>query len=114
MRRRFWSKRCKADELNLTCYRTSLPSGVQSPHPPSGGLSVSLVFRRCGNDHLFGPKVPESRHVEGHVGEDHQVLEEGEQSVDSGFTVFVVASEEVGGDQAAGDVKQEETHLVVI
>lgn len=44
--------------------------------------SVALVFCCHSNDHLFVPKVPEGRHVEGHVGKDHQVLEEGEERVD--------------------------------
>lgn len=100
-----------------------------------GGASVPFVFRRRGHDHLFAPEVPEGRHVEGHVGEHHQVLEEGEQGVDcraerqevnnekhheaqsetltltSCFTELVVASEEVSGRQTAADVKQEETQL---
>lgn len=73
--------------------------------------------------------------MEGHVGEHHQVLEEGEQGVDCGaerqevntekhreaqsemltltscFTERVVASEEVSSRQTAADVKQEETQL---
>lgn len=47
----------------------------------SAVCSVSLVFRRRGHDHLFTPEVPEGRHVEGHVGENHHVLAEREQGV---------------------------------
>lgn len=46
----------------------------------SGRSSVS--YQRRGHDQLFAAKVPESRKVEGDVGEDHQVLDEGEQGVD--------------------------------
>lgn len=52
-----------------------------SLRPTSWGL-ISFAFRRRGHDHLLAPKVPETRHVEGHVGDDHQVFEEGKQGVD--------------------------------
>lgn len=52
--------------------------------------------------------------MERHVGEDHQVLKEGEEGVDSCLTVLVVASEEVSGSQTTADVKQEETHLPAV
>lgn len=41
-----------------------------------------MSYQRRGHDQLFAAKVPESRKVEGDVGEDHQVLDEGEQGVD--------------------------------
>lgn len=82
-------------------------------HLPTGEVarSVSFVLRGRGHDHLFAPEVQEGRHVEGHVGEDHQVFTEGEQSVDSRFTVLIVASEEVRGPHTTADVEYEETHL---
>lgn len=44
--------------------------------------SEAFVLRQRGHHHLSAAEVPEGRHVEGHVGEDHHVLEEGEQGVD--------------------------------
>lgn len=63
----------QAPSLAFTSWRHSK---VQSSR------SVALVFCCHTNGHLFVPKVPEGRHVEGHVGKDHQVLKEGEERVD--------------------------------
>ena len=49
---------------------------------PSG--SVSFVLRPRGHHHLLASKVPEGRHMEGHVGEHHHVLTQRKQRVDWG------------------------------
>lgn len=44
--------------------------------------SETFVLGRRGHDDFFTAEIPEGRHVEGHVGEDHQVLKESEEGVD--------------------------------
>lgn len=52
--------------------------------------------------------------MEGHVGEDDQVLAEGEEGVDSCLTVLVVPSEEVRSNRTAADVEKEEAQLPAV
>lgn len=63
--------------LNLTA--SWCCSSVQSSD------SVPLIFWWRRNNHFFVLKVPEGRHVKGHVGKDHQVLKECKECVDCGI-----------------------------
>lgn len=47
-------------------------------------LSDSLAFLRRADRKLFAAKVPPGRHVETHIGQDHQVLQEGKDGVHCG------------------------------
>lgn len=55
------------------------PPGKRSPQQ-QGWLEV-LVLQQRAHHQLLVAEVPEGSHVEGHVGEDNQVLQEGEDGV---------------------------------
>ena len=56
-------------------------------------------------------EVVVGREVVRHVGEDHAVLEDGEDRVDARLAVAVVAPVEVERDQDAGEVRHQEVPL---
>lgn len=93
-----------------------------------------------GNDHdVPTPEVPDCREMESHVGNDHQILKQGEKRItckveDNGievinnvkkhykwlfiltprFTVHVVLPEEKSRESTARDIQYQETHFPVV
>lgn len=72
--RRWTQPHCTDTDFKPRCLKATIEEELSA--------QSSVSYQRRGHDQLFAAKVPESRKVEGDVGEDHQVLDEGEQGVD--------------------------------